>query len=223
MISKPKATRVDSAYERLKAEILKGDLPPGFQAPEPDYADRLGMSRTPVREALIRLEAEGLIDLVPRRGARVLAVSRQDIKEIYEMLAVLEGLAAEQAVLSDEVDVLVAAMQETLRHAENALALNDIEIWALNDDSFHRLVARGSGNRRLEQEIASLLNQVYRANMVLLRLNKAPAATHVGHEDIVAAIASGDPVQAFTLARRHRQNGLETMSRLLESSGLSFV
>ena len=97
MLAKAKSTRVDNAYERLKREILQGVLPPGYQAPEPDIASRLGMSRTPVREALIRLEAEGLIDLVPRRGAKVVAISRKDICEIFQILAVLEALAAGEA------------------------------------------------------------------------------------------------------------------------------
>ena len=85
MPTKARSTRVDNAYERLKTEILNGQLPPGFQAPEPDIATRLGMSRTPVREALIRLEADGLVDLVPRRGAKVLPISLQDICEIYQI------------------------------------------------------------------------------------------------------------------------------------------
>ena len=90
----PKATRVSDAYDRLKAEILLGRMPPGFQAPEPEIALRLGMSRTPVREALIRLEAEGLVQLIPRRGARVLPVRAEDMREIYAILTALEPEAA---------------------------------------------------------------------------------------------------------------------------------
>ena len=89
-----KSSRVNDAYLRLKEEIRSNDMPPGFQAPEPEIAERLGMSRTPVREALIRLEAEGLVELIPRRGARVLPIRTEDMKEIYEILTALEPDAA---------------------------------------------------------------------------------------------------------------------------------
>ena len=89
-----KNTRVTDAYVRLKNEIRENRLPPGFQAPEPEIAERLGMSRTPVREALIRLEAEGLVELIPRRGARVMPISPTDMAEIYDLLTALEPLAA---------------------------------------------------------------------------------------------------------------------------------
>jgi DNA-binding GntR family transcriptional regulator len=79
MAAEPKRSRVDDAYGRIKSEILENRMPPGFQAPEPEITLKLGMSRTPVREAPIRLEAEGPIGLIPRRGARVLPISPDDI------------------------------------------------------------------------------------------------------------------------------------------------
>jgi DNA-binding GntR family transcriptional regulator len=79
MQSHGKSSRVNDAYVQIKAEILSNRLPPGFQAPEPEVALRLGMSRTPVREALIRLEADGLVELIPRRGVRVLPLRAEDM------------------------------------------------------------------------------------------------------------------------------------------------
>ena len=94
MIVSQKASQVDKAYGELKADILANRLPPGFQAPEPEFATRLGMSRTPVREALLRLQSDGLVELVPRRGARVLPISVDDMREIYQLLISLESDAA---------------------------------------------------------------------------------------------------------------------------------
>lgn len=222
MSSKARTTRVNNAYERLKTEILSGELPPGFQAPEPDIASRLGMSRTPVREALIRLEADGLVDLVPRRGAKVLPVSRQDICEIYQILSALEALAAEIACRNVQPDLL-GELDELLDRSDAALADGDIEAWAVLDDRFHRLVAKASGNLRLEAEINAFLDQVYRANTVLLRLNKAPASNAADHRALCEVIRGKDAEAAAGIARHHRLNGLGKMKDLLKSCGLSQV
>ncbi|MEM8701642.1 MAG: GntR family transcriptional regulator [Pseudomonadota bacterium] len=223
MLAKVKSTRVDSAYDRLKDEILRGVLPAGYQAPEPDIANRLGMSRTPVREALIRLEAEGLIDLIPRRGARVVAISQKDFREIFEILAVLEGLAADAASCRDMPSDPLQDIHRVMEDGEAALRAKDIAAWARLDDTFHRLVASLSGNDRLTAEICGLLDQVFRANAVLLRLNNAPAARDATHRKIVDAITAGEAEQAAELAKAHRLSGLKTMKELLANSGLSQV
>ncbi|WJS03871.1 GntR family transcriptional regulator [Roseibium aggregatum] len=222
MPTKARSTRVDNAYERLKTEILNGQLPPGFQAPEPDIATRLGMSRTPVREALIRLEADGLVDLVPRRGAKVLPISLQDICEIYQILSALEALAAGTACRKAG-DEALAEIEEVLNGADDALERQDIEAWAVHDDRFHRLMAKASGNLRLEAEIEGFLDQVYRANTVLLRLNKAPASNAADHRKIVQAIRDGDTDGATETARLHRLNGMLRMKDVLQDCGLSHV
>jgi len=223
MSSKAKSTRVDNAYDRLKSEILKGELPPGFQAPEPDIANRLGMSRTPVREALIRLEADGLVDLVPRRGAKVLPISRKDICEIFQILSALEALAARTAASRQNDPEKSEGVKELLDRADAFLKQGDIEAWAVLDDQFHRWLARLSGNARLEAEIEGFLDQIYRANNVLLRLNKAPASNADDHRKIFQAVLAGDGEVAAETARTHRLNGLAKMKCLLESCGLSQV
>ncbi len=223
MSLKAKTTRVESAYERLKSEILRGELPPGFQAPEPEIAGRLGMSRTPVREALIRLEAERLVDLVPRRGAKVLPISQKEFCDIFEILAVLGALAARKAAARDLSNGDFPDMSGVLDDADGALAAGDIEAWARIDDRFHRLLARGSGNVRLEGTITGLLDQVYRANMVLLRLNKAPAADPGDHRLVVEALKAGQGEAAAGIVRDNRLSALQSMKRLLDISGLLHV
>ncbi|WP_165814706.1 GntR family transcriptional regulator [Labrenzia sp. 011] len=223
MPPKVKSTRVDKAYERLKADILNGKLPPGFQAPEPDIAGRLGMSRTPVREALIRLEAERLVDLIPRRGARVLAISKKDICEVFEILSVLEGLAAASAAKGKCSDLMLDRIEEAVTCAENALNAGDMDAWAVLDDRFHRLIAQGSENARLDEMISGLLNQVFRGTLVLVRMNKGPAADPGDHRALYEAIRAEDPEKASTVAREHRLAGLARMKQVLEDCGLPHV
>ena len=86
---------VVAAYDLIKERILKNEYEPGFQALEPEIAQELGMSRTPVREALIRLSNEGLVEVIPRRGFRVVPLSPADMREIYQVLTALESMAAE--------------------------------------------------------------------------------------------------------------------------------
>ena len=223
MPPKSKSTRVDSAYERLKSDILTGALPPGFQAPEPDIADRLGMSRTPVREALIRLEAEKLVDLIPRRGARVVPISPGDLCEIFDILAVLEELAARSAAKKGVPPELQEEIGRINLQSEQALASRNMDCWAELDDNFHRRIAECGGNARLETQISGFLDQVFRANSMLLRLNKAPASNAPDHKALFEAILSSDIERAGKLARDHRANALKTMKVLLQESGLSRI
>ncbi|TYC52106.1 GntR family transcriptional regulator [Rhodobacterales bacterium] len=220
---KAKLTRVDNAYERLKSEILKGELPAGFQAPEPELADRLGMSRTPVREALIRLEAERLVHLVPRRGARVLPVERRDLCEIFEILAVLGALAAAKAARKNDDAEALEEMASVVDDAEAAVSTRDMEAWARHDDRFHRLVAKAGDNARLAEEVNRLLNESFRAHMVLLRLS-APYVRIAGkHRSVLDAIREGDEEAAYSATHAFRLASLKSLKEVLETSGLTQV
>ena len=154
-----KATRVDDAYSRLKREILADRFRPGFQAFELEIADMLQMSRTPVREALIRLESDGLIELVPRRGVRVLPVSPGDMKDIYQLLTLLEPEAAaevaQRGVSADEM----ASLEQCCTAMQAALEQDDLEGWAEADDQFHRELLAMSSNRRMVEYLNILFDQ----------------------------------------------------------------
>ncbi len=223
MAEKTKSTRVDNAYDRLKSDILHSELPPGFQAPEPDIAKLLGMSRTPVREALIRLEADGLVELVPRRGAKVLALSASDLAEIYDLLIALEPAAlsklAGKPVDPEDLEDLERFIQEM----ERAEAADDLDAWGAADDAFHRRLLELCGNKRLSAYAGCLMDQVTRGRMVLLRLHKEPIGTVQEHRDLLAAILSGDGEAAADLARRHRQASKQTLLDLLTSCRLGQV
>src|SRR5690606_27514096 len=169
MVAAPKVSRVDEAYARLKQEILDTRLPPGLQATEPEFALRLGMSRTPVREALIRLEAEGLVQVIPRRGARVLPISPEDMREIYAILVALEPEAAAGIVEAGVEAEQLAGLEGATRRMEQALERDDLEAWAEADDAFHLEILRLCRNRRMSRFIRTLFDQTHRARATTLR------------------------------------------------------
>ena len=205
-----KATRVDDAYSRLKREILADRFRPGFQAFELEIADMLQMSRTPVREALIRLESDGLIELVPRRGVRVLPVSPGDMKDIYQLLTLLEPeAAAEVAQRGVSADEMASLEQD------------DLEGWAEADDQFHRELLAMSSNRRMVEYLNILFDQAHRARMITVRLRDRPVASTKDHRDILDAIVAGDADKARQVFREHRERASRELLKLLETSRLS--
>ncbi|SEF40644.1 GntR family transcriptional regulator [Jhaorihella thermophila] len=212
-------TRVGDAYRRLKAEIRANRLPPGFQATEPEIAARMGMSRTPVREALIQLQAEGLVELIPRRGARVLPVSVDDMREIYEILTALEPDAAagvaERGATRAELAPLVRATDDM----EAALAADDLEAWAEADDRFHTALLDLHGNRRMRDFAAQLYDQAHRARMVTLRLRERPVRSTREHREMLERLRAGDAKGARRVFRAHRKRAARELLEILRSMG----
>ena len=213
--------RAESAYRLLKAEIMENRAPPGFQAPEPEIALRLKMSRTPVREALVRLQSEGLVELVPRRGPRVLPVSPDDMRDIYQLLVALEPEAAADAARlgmpPGRAVVLKAATAEMTRALKNA----DLDQWAAADDRFHRELLKCCGNRRLTAFVGGLLDQSHRARMLTLRLRKTPWQSTRDHRAILKAILDGDARKTRALFRDHRERAAAELLAILEKLRLS--
>ena len=216
MIDMPKTTRVEDAYERLKEEILENRMPSGFQAPEPEIALRLGMSRTPVREALLKLEAEGLIELVPRRGARVLPVSVDDMREIYEILAALEPEAAARLAQAKLHKDALQELELATSDMEQALTNNDLDAWAAADDRFHRKLLALHGNKRLSTFVHTLYDQAHRARMITLRLRKPPTRSTQDHREILTHILQGNEKKARDAFRLHRQRTAKELLTILQ-------
>lgn len=216
MVSTDKSSRVESAYDRLKEDIRTNQLPPGFQATEPEFAQRLGMSRTPVREALIRLEAEGLVELIPRRGARVLPISPEDMREIYQILTALEPAAAADIAARRLSDDQLAPLDNATSDMEAALKKNNLDRWADADDRFHLTLLDLYGNQRLKNFVTSLLDQVHRARIVTLRLRDLPTRSTAEHRDIVEHLRRGDTSAARRAFRQHRQRTGKELMEILE-------
>ncbi|MCG7361477.1 GntR family transcriptional regulator [Roseomonas sp. ACRSG] len=218
----PRASLVDAAYEALKEAIRNAVFAPGYQGSEGEIAVQLGMSRTPVHEAIIRLQEEGLVRVLPRRGVVVCAISPEDMREIYEVVVALETASAEliaekpapeRGAIADELAGVNAEMAE-------ALARDDLVSWAGADGRFHQLLVERAGNRRLSRMFASIMDQSHRARMLTLRLRPRPGASVEDHAAIVAAIRQGDPREARDSARAHRIRAREQILPLLSQLGM---
>ena len=207
---------VELAYERVKQRILDNKYYPGYQALENEVAEDLGMSRTPVREALIRLKHEGLVELIPRRGLRVVPVLAEDMKEIYDVLTSLESMAAELLARQKPDAATLEPMKVATRDMEIALQSDDLDAWAAADEKFHRALIDLCGNGRLAHMANTVRDQGHRARMVTLRLREKPLASATEHEMVLRAIEQGDWETARDVHYKHRRRASEELTEILE-------
>jgi len=210
----------ESAYQAIRTNILDNKWSPGFQATELEVASRLNMSRTPVHEALMRLQQEGLVEVIPRHGMRVLPVSPSDMKEIYEVLRSLEATAAELAAARKLTPSELRPLEQASEAMDAALKAGDLEAWAKADEAFHAHLLELSGNRILKQMVLNTWDRAHRARMVTLRMRPKPVNSTREHRALVKAIKQGDPLAAGELQRAHRERAGEELVQLLEHLGL---
>lgn len=188
----------------MRARILDNVWPSGHQALETALALELGLSRTPVREALMRLRDEGLVEVVPRHGMRVLPVSAEDMREIYEVLTALESAAAELAARRRPTAAQLRPLEEATRDMEHALKADDLAAWAEADERFHRQLLELACNRLLLQSVLRHWDRAHRARLVTLHLRPRPVHSTREHKAIVERIRAGDVQGAGALFRAHR-------------------
>lgn len=206
---------VERVYQALRDRILDNTWPPGYQALEQALALELGVSRTPVREALIRLHNEGLVEVVPRHGMRVLPVSPEDMAEIYAILTSLEAMAAALAAQRKPAPQELVPLEDACREMQEALAADDLDAWARADERFHRHLVALSGNRRLGEVVANFWDRAHRARMVTLRMRPRPVNSTREHRAVVKAIRRGDAQAAHELHRAHRERGAVELTAIL--------
>lgn len=217
---RPRASRTDEAYRVLKSEIMGNRMPPGFQCMETELADLLGTSRTPIHEAVVRLSQEGLVEVRRRRGMRVLPISVDDMRDIYELLAILEPeaarLLAETGATKDQIDQLRQAVGDM----ERALDTPDLEAWAAADDRFHRLMLEFTPNRRLARFIGQLMDQAHRTRMFTLKFRTLPRRSTEEHGLMVHLLERGESETIAPLYRKHRVAAAGELLAILDRSGL---
>ena len=219
--SVPRDSSVEMAYKAIRQRILDNVYPAGHRALEQEYADELGLSRTPVREALLKLAGEGLVEVIPRHGTRVLPVSTEDMREIYQMLTALEPMAAELLANKKLPAADLKPLIEASRDMTAALKADDLDAWAEADERYHRLLIALAGNRLLADTVQGLWDRAHRARMVTLRLRPKPLHSTTEHNAIVEAIRVGDASQAARLYRAHRERGSSELLAILEKARIS--
>ncbi|RYG57959.1 MAG: GntR family transcriptional regulator [Alphaproteobacteria bacterium] len=206
----------DAAYEGMRRRILDNVWLPGYRALEQEIALELGVSRTPVREALIRLEREGLVQVIPRHGMRVLPMSATDMREIYEVLTALESMAVELVATRRPSEAELQPLVKATTAMEQALIENDLDAWALADESFHERLVTMSGNRHLIEAVFTHWDRAHRARMFTLRLRPKPVNSTHEHTALVERLQAGDPVGASAANRAHRQRASRELLAIFE-------
>ncbi|MDO5701805.1 MAG: GntR family transcriptional regulator [Lachnospiraceae bacterium] len=201
----------------LRRQILRGELKPGERLMEISLANRLGVSRTPIREAIRKLESDGLVVMIPRRGAHVAKITRQELRDVLEVRKSLDVLAISKAVSYMKDEEL-----EELDYAENKFAglVMDLDADITNlgeaDEHFHDIIYRGTGNRRLLQILDNLREQMYRFRVEYLKDKEIRHSLVEEHGAIVEAIKKRDADEAVRLIELHIDNQFKTINRELE-------
>jgi DNA-binding GntR family transcriptional regulator len=211
----------ERAYRAIKHRILENQFPAGTIMLEQELAALLEMSRTPVREAMVRLAREGMIDIRPRHGMRVLPVSADDMREIYEILTALESEAAGQIARDGTTASRIEALREAVAQMDEALEADDLDAWARADDRFHRSILESCQNNRLKAIIEQFWDQSHRARMLTLRLRPKPSGSNSDHRILVDAIERRDPQTAQRIHHEHRAKNGRMLVEILERHGLS--
>lgn len=214
-------TMAERAYREIRHRILENHFPAGTIMLEQELAALLAMSRTPVREAMVRLAREGMIDIRPRHGMRVLPVSADDMREIYEILTALESEAAGQIARDGAAPERIAELKEAVARMDQALAADDLDAWARADDRFHRLILATCRNNRLKAIIEQFWDQSHRVRMLTLKLRPKPTGSNIDHRALVDAIERRDADEAQRIHHEHRAKNGRMLVALLERHGLT--
>ena len=194
-------------FQQLKNSILAGEFENGAELREIALAKKLGVSRTPVREALRQLEQEGLVEIYPNRGAYVKGITYKDVEDIFRIRARLEGLCAEMAVSSitheqlDKLDeiILLSKFYEEKKDMEQLLKM---------DSQFHEVWFESCGSKMLEHQLKDYHQYVQKARLRSLKRQERAKKSTQEHEEILLAIKDRDAKRADELATRHILNAI---------------
>jgi len=209
---------VDDATQTLRGAILDGRFTAGARLRQTDLADQLAISRTPVREALGRLQHEGLVELLPGGGVRVAVLALEEAAELYDLREVLDGLAARLAA-QRAAPASFARLEKSLDRMAQCLARNDANQWFGAHVAFHEEIFRASGNARLIALSAMVRLSIQRFHPVLLRTPHRLADADREHRGIHAAIVAGDGERAELLARAHIAGAKEIVVKAIAQGG----
>lgn len=199
--------------DALREAIISGVLEPGERLMEIQLAEEMGVSRTPVREAIRKLELEGFVIMIPRKGAYVAGVSHKDVKDVFEIRAALEGLAAglaAQKVTQEEIEQIELAL-----HYEREPA--SLEEMVQSDTDFHALLYKASRNERLIQILGNLREQIQRFRTTSLAVPGRVKNAIQEHKALADAIARNDVENAQRLAAAHIENAANVMFESLRN------
>lgn len=207
----------DVIFETLRKSIVSGDIKPGERLMEVALAEQMGVSRTPVREAIRRLEAEGLVTMTPRKGTHVSELSVKDIMDVLEVRAALDKLATELAAKRMQ-NTLVKTLEQIHKQFITHVEKESIEGAIRKDIEFHDVIYTASGNSRLIGVASTLREQYFRFRVIYLRDIQIAEHVENEHNDILNAFRQGDWLLASELAERHIKSQMETIILALDEN-----
>ncbi len=206
----------DEVFLTLRDLILKGDLKPGDRLMEIHLADKLGVSRTPVREAIRLLEREGLAVTIPRRGAHVARMTEKDLSDVLEVREVLDELAVEKACrnITDEIiDRLMLSMEEF----KKAVAADDPKTIVEADEGFHHIIYEAADNPRLMSIVDNLKEQMYRFRFEYVKKEKNYDKLIEEHTALIDGLKKGDVSFVKDAMHTHLENQVDAVRRIIRS------
>jgi DNA-binding GntR family transcriptional regulator len=204
----------------LRDKILHLKLRPGEVIDEAALASELGVSRTPMREALIRLAADNLVELTPNRGARVTTINLPDIRELFEVLEVVQGITTRWAALRRD-DEEILQMRMMAREFHKHIGKNDMLAAVQANFDLHTGIARAAKNNLFVNFYSSLLSRTFRLGIITLTVSTQPQTERLQdyrsieteHDELIHAIERREGEKAESLARQHARNFLLRVSR----------
>lgn len=216
------ATLQEQAYDFVKARIMNLELKPGQYVTDSQVASQLNISRTPAREALRRLEQEGLLVNQARRGWKVYALSLEDIHEIFDLKLTIEGMIARRASVCQD-EGLRQALQEAMERMRDAAQKGDGDAWYAADAELHRVIFAMGGNERATRYIQHLNDQWHRVRIGFLAIQGRIARSNPEHEAFVESILAQNGEEAERQIQQHLNYVREELVRLLVNMVLPFV
>lgn len=204
----------DVVFNTLRQAILRGELKPGERLMEIQLANKLGVSRTPIREAIRKLELEGLVLMIPRKGAEVAEITEKNMLDVLEVRRALEELAVKLAcerITEEEIQELKDAADAF----QKILSEKDITKIAEADEAFHDVIFKSTGNDRLIQLLNSLREQMYRYRLEYLKREEYHPQLLEEHQQIIDRITRKDQNEAAELIDRHIGNQVDVMLEMI--------
>lgn len=200
-------------FHKIRESILSGKYTADEMLKEKKIGDELGVSRTPVREALRQLELEGLVTIIPNKGAFVIGVSTKDVKDIYEMRELLEGLCAKWAAQRVN-DRQLAELEENIYLTEFHYTKKNWDQIVALDNRFHELLYEASGSRELQRVLTDYHQYVQRIRRITLGQEKRVKNSTQEHRMILDALKAHDPQQAQENAKAHIRSTISNMDHI---------
>lgn len=212
----------DVVFNTLRKAILTGQLKPGDRLMEVHLAKRLGVSRTPIREAIHKLEQEGLVTMIPRRGAEVARITERSLQDVLEVRRALDELSVELAcerITAEQIGELTKACEQF----EQATHSGDTAAVAKADVAYHDIIVKAAGNRRLQQLVNNLAEQMYRYRFVYLKDISQHEMLVKEHQEILQYIRKRDKEGASQAARKHIDNQENSIIRQIRLENQSVI